>query len=94
MSESTYTEEELSAFSDKLQAWGESLDGREQELLGNLVGLAAAHTQAEAEGEEPEVAGFRFVRPSNANQLGTLSFNALAPLSPIGTSWKVEEGEK
>lgn len=30
-----------------LQAWGEGLDGREQQLLGNLVGLAAAGTQAE-----------------------------------------------
>ena len=89
MSESTYTEEELSAFSDKLQAWGESLDGREQQLLGNLVGLAAAHTQAEAEGEEPEVAGFRFAR-SSSQSFGALSFDAL-PRPRLGSVWDSEQ---
>lgn len=82
MSESTYTEEELSAFSDKLQAWGESLPEREQELLGSLVGRAAAHTQAEAEGDEPEVAGFSFTSPSSATQVGDFSRIALSPLAP------------
>ena len=66
MSESTYTEEDLSAFSDKLQAWGESLPEREQQLLGSLVGRAAAHTQGEVEGDEPEVAGFSFTNPSSS----------------------------
>ena len=78
MSDATYTEEELSAFSDKLQAWGESLPEREQQLLGNLVGLAVERTQAEAEAEEPEVAGFGFTRPSGSQQLGALSFTALS----------------
>ena len=77
MSESTYTEEELSAFSDKLQAWGDDLPEREQQLLGNLVGRAAAYTQAEAEGDE-EVAGFSFTRLSGSQSFGSLSFDALS----------------
>ena len=81
MNESTYTEEELSAFSDKLQAWGDGLPEREQQLLGSLVGRAAAHTQAEAEGDEPEVAGFSFTSPSSSTQVGDFSRIALSPLS-------------
>lgn len=79
MSEITFTEQELRAFSDKLQAWGEGLDGREQQLLGNLVSLAATHTPAgvEAEGDGDEVAGFSLSRPSSPS-FGSLSFDALS----------------
>ncbi len=91
MSESTYTEEELSAFSDKLQAWGESLPEREQELLGSLVGRAAAHTQGEAEGDE-EVAGFSFTKPSSFTQFGDVSRIALSPLSTRWRPTPIKEG--
>ena len=78
MSEVRFDEQELRAFSDKQQAWGESLDGREQELLGSLVGLAAAHTTAGAEAEgDDEVAGFGFGR-SSSQSFGALSFDALS----------------
>ncbi len=80
MSELSYTEEELNAFSDRLQAWGDGLPEREQQLLGNLVGRAAAHTQGEAEGDE-EVAGFSFTKPSSFTQFGDFSRVALSPLS-------------
>ena len=86
MSDAIATEEELSAFSDKLQAWGESLPEREQELLGSLVGRAVAHTQGEAEAEEPEVAGFSFTKPSSFTQFGDLSRIARSPLSPTSSS--------
>ena len=76
MSEVTFDEQELRAFSDKLQAWGESLDGREQELLGSLVRLAAAGRQSEAEGDD-DVAGFGFGSPSSRS-FGALSFDALS----------------
>ena len=90
MSDATYTEEELSAFSDKLQAWGESLPEREQQLLGSLVGRAAAHTQGEAEAEEPEVAGFSFAKPSSFTQFGDVSRIALSPLSSTFSWIKID----
>ena len=85
MSEVRFDEQELRAFSDKLQAWGESLDGREQELLGSLVGLAAAHTPAGAEaGGDDEVAGFSFGSPSSRS-FGSLSFEVLSrPQTRLG----------
>ncbi len=82
MSESTYTEEELSAFSDKLQAWGDGLPEREQQLLGNLVGRAAAHTQGVAEAEEAEVVGFAPIFMEFEGVVARSSRIALSPLSP------------
>ena len=82
MSESTYTEEELSAFSDKLQAWGDGLPEREQQLLGNLVGRAAAHTQGEAEAEEPEVIGYYWL----GNEVLAVSDTIRVALSPLSTN--------
>ena len=78
MSGSTYTEQELSAFSDKLQAWVDGLPEREQQLLGSLVGRAAAHTAAGAQAEgDAEVAGFSFASPSSRS-FGSLSFEVLS----------------
>lgn len=79
MSEVSYTEEELRAFCDKLQTWAENLDRPEQQLLGNLVGLAVAYTQIEA-GQDDEVSGFVWLQGETnvVSDLSKLSFTALS----------------
>ena len=87
----------MSAFSDKLQAWGDGLPEREQQLLGNLIGLAAASPRAEGEVDhDAEVAGFSVPGRTRVNQLGALSFAALSTTSSgsVTADWKVEPGEK
>ncbi len=87
MSEENYSQEELNAFSEKLDRWGGTLPTRERALLHALVAEASQSVEG---GEESEVQGFGFnIEPTQMPTLESLAGSALRPIIQMPNSWKL-----
>jgi hypothetical protein len=97
MTEQAFTEEEASAFSAKLDAWGQTLSDREQAILRGLLANAINGTPTAS--DDADVSGFAFdafhkesaPTPSLLGGFSTrdLSQTALAPMTgtPLQIKW-------
>ena len=87
MSEENYSQEELNAFSEKLDRWGGTLPTRERALLQALVAEASQFAEGH---EEDEVQGFGFnLEASQIPTLESLAGSALQPIIQMPNSWQL-----
>lgn len=83
MSDESFTEDEIRAFSDKLHAWGGTLEDKERALLRSL--LISAEGDSEVEGFSAKFLPQRVGSPMVS--LSDQAFGTLKPLASMDQPW-------